>query len=527
MNMAKHNNEASQRAELHRKIWAIADDVRGAVDGWDFKQYVLGILFYRFISENMSAYFDKAEHEAGDLDFRYADLSDEEAEEDFRPDTVEDKGFFILPSQLFENVVRHAAENDDLNIELDQIFKDIEASAIGFKSEEDIKGLFDNLDTRSNILGGTVKEKNKRLSDILNGINSINFGNFEENDIDAFGDAYEFLISNYASNAGKSGGEFFTPQTVSKLLARLVMVGKDKINKVYDPTCGSGSLLLQMKKQYEEHILEDGFFGQEINMTNYNLARMNMFLHNINYNSFNIKRGDTLLNPQHLEEKPFDAIVSNPPYSVKWVGDGDPTLINDDRFAPAGKLAPKSKADFAFIMHSLNHLSNKGRAAIVCFPGIFYRGGAEKTIRQYLVDNNFVEAVIALPDNLFFGTSIATTILVLAKNKLENKTLFIDASKEFKKETNNNVLTDSNIEHIVELFSNYQSVDYKAALVDNDVIGSEQDYNLSVSTYVEQEDTREKIDIDVLNKEIAETVVKIDHLRAEIDKIVEELSHGK
>ena len=290
---------------------------------------------------------------------------------------------------------------------------------------------------------------------------------------------------------------------------------------------GSGSLLLQMKKQYEDHILEDGFFGQEINMTNYNLARMNMFLHNINYNNFDIKRGDTLLNPQHLEEKPFDAIVSNPPYSVKWVGDGDPTLINDDRFAPAGKLAPKSKADFAFIMHSLNHLSNKGRAAIVCFPGIFYRGGAEKTIRQYLVDNNFVEAVISLPDNLFFGTSIATTILVLAKNKLENKTLFIDASKEFKKETNNNVLTDSNIEHIVELFSNYQNVDYKSALVDNDVIGSEQDYNLSVSTYVEQEDTREKIDIDVLNKEIAETVAKIDHLRAEIDKIVEELSYGK
>lgn len=521
------SKENAERKELHRKIWAIADDVRGAVDGWDFKQYILGILFYRFISEHMADYFDRAEHEAGDLEFRYADLSDQEAEQDFKPGTVEDKGFFILPSQLFENVVKNASQNENLNEELANIFQDIEKSAIGFKSEDDIKGLFDNLDTRSNILGGTVPEKNKRLSDILNGINSINFGNFEENDIDAFGDAYEFLISNYASNAGKSGGEFFTPQTVSKLLARLVMVGKDKINKVYDPTCGSGSLLLQMKKQYEEHILEDGFFGQEINMTNYNLARMNMFLHNINYNNFDIKRGDTLLNPQHLEEKPFDAIVSNPPYSVKWIGDGDPTLINDDRFAPAGKLAPKSKADFAFIMHSLNHLSNKGRAAIVCFPGIFYRGGAEKTIRQYLVDNNFVEAVIALPDNLFFGTSIATTILVLAKNKLENKTLFIDASKEFKKETNNNVLTDSNIEHIVELFSNYQNVDYKSALVDNEVIGSEQDYNLSVSTYVEQEDTREKIDIDVLNKEIAETVAKIDHLRAEIDKIVEELSHGK
>lgn len=521
------NKESAERKELHRKIWAIADDVRGAVDGWDFKQYILGILFYRFISEHMADYFDRAEHEAGDLEFRYADLSDQEAEQDFKPGTVEDKGFFILPSQLFENVVKNASQNENLNEDLANIFQNIEKSAIGFKSEDDIKGLFDNLDTPSNILGGTVPEKNKRLSDILNGINSINFGNFEENDIDAFGDAYEFLISNYASNAGKSGGEFFTPQTVSKLLARLVMVGKDKINKVYDPTCGSGSLLLQMKKQYEDHILEDGFFGQEINMTNYNLARMNMFLHNINYNNFDIKRGDTLLNPQHLDEKPFDAIVSNPPYSVKWVGDGDPTLINDDRFAPAGKLAPKSKADFAFIMHSLNHLSNRGRAAIVCFPGIFYRGGAEKTIRQYLVDNNFVEAVIALPDNLFFGTSIATTILVLAKNKLENKTLFIDASKEFKKEINNNVLTDDNIDHIVELFTNYQSVDYKATLVDNEVIGSEQDYNLSVSTYVEQEDTREKIDIDVLNKEIAETVAKIDHLRSEIDKIVEELSYDK
>ena len=515
------NKESAERKELHRKIWAIADDVRGAVDGWDFKQYILGILFYRFISENMADYFDRAEHEAGDLEFRYANLTDEEAEEDFRPGTVEEKGFFILPSQLFENVVKDASQNENLNEDLANIFQDIEKSAIGFKSEDDIKGLFDNLDTRSNILGGTVPEKNKRLSDILNGINSINFGNFEENDIDAFGDAYEFLISKYASNAGKSGGEFFTPQTVSNLLARLVMVGKDKINKVYDPTCGSGSLLLQMKKQYEDHILEDGFFGQEINMTNYNLARMNMFLHNINYNNFDIKRGDTLLNPQHLDEKPFDAIVSNPPYSVKWVGDGDPTLINDDRFAPAGKLAPKSKADFAFIMHSLNHLSNKGRAAIVCFPGIFYRGGAEKIIRQYLVDNNFVEAVIALPDNLFFGTSIATTVLVLAKNKLENKTLFIDASKEFKKETNNNILDKINIDRIVKFFTNYQKVDYKVALVDNEVIGSEQDYNLSVSTYVEQEDTSEEIKIDELNQEIAENVSKIAYLRAKIDKKVE------
>ena len=515
--------ELQQRKELHQRIWAIADDVRGAVDGWDFKQYILGILFYRFISENMSAYFNEAEHAAGDLEFSYADISDEEAEEDFRPGTVEEKGFFIRPSQLFQNVVKTALTNDNLNTDLAEIFNAIEASAIGFDSENDIKGLFDDLDTTSNRLGGSVLEKNKRLADILKGIADINFGKFEDNDIDAFGDAYEFLISNYASNAGKSGGEFFTPQTVSKLLAQLVMNGKTKINKVYDPTCGSGSLLLQMKKQFEEHILEEGFFGQEINMTNYNLARMNMFLHNINYNHFDIQRGNTLLDPKHLDERPFDAIVSNPPYSVKWEGDDNPLLINDERFAPAGKLAPKSKADFAFIMHSLNHLSNKGRAAIVCFPGIFYRGGAEKTIRQYLVDNNFVEAVIALPDNLFFGTSIATYILVMAKNKAEDKTLFIDATQFFKKETNNNVLTAENIQTIVSLFEKREEVAYQAKLVDNQFIG-ENDYNLSVSTYVEKEDTREKIDIVQLNKEIAETVQKIDRLRAEIDKIVEELS---
>lgn len=520
----KESNETAQRAELHRKIWAIADNVRGAVDGWDFKQYILGILFYRFISENMVEFFNKAEHEAGDLEFNYEDISDEEAEEDFRPNTVEDKGFFILPSQLFQNVVKTARSNENLNTDLANIFKSIEASAIGFESENDIKGLFEDVDTTSNRLGGTVAEKNTRLADILTGISEIKFGSFQHNDIDAFGDVYEYLISNYASNAGKSGGEFFTPQTVSKLLARLVMEGKDSINKVYDPTCGSGSLLLQMKKQFEEHIIDEGFFGQEINMTNFNLARMNMFLHNVNYNNFSIKRGDTLLNPLHNDEKPFDAIVSNPPYSIKWIGDGDPTLINDERFAPAGKLAPKSYADYAFIMHSLSYLSSKGRAAIVCFPGIFYRKGAERTIRKYLVDNNFVDCVIQLPENLFFGTSIATCILVMAKNKTENKTLFIDASKEFKKETNNNVLNPENIETIVKEFKERADVEYFARLVDNSEI-MENDYNLSVSTYVEKEDTREIIDIKVLNKEIEETVKRIDELRASINEIVKELEN--
>ena len=518
------NNETTQRAELHRKIWAIADNVRGAVDGWDFKQYILGILFYRFISENITEFFNAAEREVGDLNFNYAEISDEEAEKDFRPNTVEDKGFFILPSQLFENVVKNAADNENLNTDLANIFKAIEGSAVGFASEDAIKGLFEDVDTTSNRLGGTVAEKNKRLTDILKGIAEINFGDFQSNDIDAFGDAYEYLISNYASNAGKSGGEFFTPQTVSKLLARLVMDGKTSINKVYDPTCGSGSLLLQMKKQFEDHIIEDGFYGQEINMTNFNLARMNMFLHNVNYNNFSIKRGDTLLNPLHNEEKPFDAIVSNPPYSIKWVGDADPTLINDERFAPAGKLAPKSYADFAFIMHALSYLSSKGRAAIVCFPGIFYRKGAERTIRKYLIDNNFIDCVIQLPENLFFGTSIATCILVMSKNKTENKVLFIDASKEFKKETNNNILEEKNIDAIIEEFRNRADVEYYSRYVDVSEI-EENNYNLSVSTYVEKEDTREVIDIKVLNKELEETVKKIDALRSSINEIVKELEY--
>lgn len=516
------NNEALQRAELHKKIWAIADNVRGAVDGWDFKQFILGVLFYRFISENITEFFNSAEHEAGESNFDYADISDEDAERDFKPGTIEDKGFFILPSQLFKNVTKNAKNNENLNIDLANIFKAIEKSALGFESEDDIKGLFDDIDTTSSRLGSTVHEKNKRLTDILTGISEINFQDFKNNDIDAFGDSYEYLISRYASNAGKSGGEFFTPQTVSKLLAKIVMDGKKNINKVYDPTCGSGSLLLQMKKQFDEHIIEEGFFGQEINMTNFNLARMNMFLHNVNFNNFSIKRGDTLLDPLHGKEKPFDAIVSNPPYSIKWIGKDDPTLINDERFAPAGKLAPKSYADYAFIMHSLSYLSSKGRASIVCFPGIFYRKGAEKTIRKYLIDNNFIDCIIQLPENLFFGTSIATCILVMAKNKTENKVLFIDASKEFKKETNNNILEEKNINKIIEEFRNRTEKKYFSKYVNKKEI-QDNDYNLSVSTYVEKEDTREKVDIKILNKEIEETVKKINEIRNSINIIIKEL----
>ncbi|HCE5232091.1 TPA: type I restriction-modification system subunit M [Vibrio cholerae] len=507
-----------QRRELQRQIWAIANDVRGSVDGWDFKQYVLGTLFYRFISENFVDYIT-----GGDDSIDYAAMNDNDenilAAQD---DAIRTKGYFIFPSQLFSNVAANAHKNENLNTDLAAIFAAIENSANGYDSEKDIKGLFADFDTTSNRLGNTVEAKNKRLSAVLKRVSELNFGSFEKNQIDLFGDAYEFLISNYAANAGKSGGEFFTPQNVSKLIAQLAMHGQNRVNKIYDPACGSGSLLLQAKKHFDNHIIEEGFFGQELNHTTYNLARMNMFLHNINYDKFDIQLGDTLIEPHFLDDKPFDAIVSNPPYSVKWRGSDDPTLINDDRFAPAGVLAPKSKADFAFVLHALNYLSSRGRAAIVCFPGIFYRGGAEQKIRQYLVDNNYVETVISLAPNLFFGTTIAVNILVLSKRKADTKTQFIDASGLFKKETNNNVLTDQHIEDIIKVFASKENVDHLAKSVDLDVIAGN-NYNLSVSSYVEAQDTREVVEIKDLNAEIKTTVAKIDQLRLDIDAIVAEI----
>ena len=462
--------------------------------------------------------------ENGDESIDYTNWPDEQLSQKDIHEVTKEKGYFIYPSQLFSHIAKNANTNPNLNTDLAAIFTAIEGSANGYDSEHDIKGLFADFDTTSNRLGNTVEEKNRRLAAVIKGVESLDFGNFEDNEIDLFGDAYEFLISNYAANAGKSGGEFFTPQNVSNLIARLATYGKTEVNKIYDPACGSGSLLLQAKKLFGEYFSEEGFFGQEINHTTYNLARMNMFLHNINYVKFDIALGDTLLHPQYGEQKPFEAIVSNPPYSVNWIGSDDPTLINDDRFAPAGVLAPKSKADFAFVLHSLNYLSPRGRAAIVCFPGIFYRGGAEQKIRKYLVDNNFVESVISLPPNLFYGTSIAVNILVLSKHKTEPKTQFIDASGEdfFKKETNNNVLLPEHIDRILDIFGNKKEVQYVATSVDNAQI-AENDYNLSVSSYVEAEDKREIIDINKLNTEVTETVKRIDTLRADIDEIIKEL----
>ena len=518
------NRKEQERAELHRTIWSIANDLRGSVDGWDFKQYVLGMLFYRYISENLTDYINRGEHETGNTGFNYTEISDNEAE-DARADLVQTKGFFILPSELFQNLRKRASADENLNETMEKVFRNIESSAQGSPSEDDFKGLFDDIDVNSNKLGGTVAKRNEKIVKLMIGVGEMKLGDYRDNTIDAFGDAYEFLMGMYASNAGKSGGEYYTPQEVSELLTRIALVGKTEVNKVYDPACGSGSLLLKFAKILGKENVRQGFYGQEINITTYNLCRINMFLHDIDFDKFDIGLGDTLTDPLHWDDEPFEAIVSNPPYSIRWDGDANPLLINDPRFSPAGVLAPKSKADLAFIMHSLAWLATSGTAAIVCFPGIMYRGGAEQKIRKYLIDNNYVDCVIQLPGNLFFGTSIATCIMVLKKAKSENSTLFIDASKECVKVTNSNKLTQENIGTILDLYTKRAESDHIAELVPNKDIAA-QDYNLSVSTYVEQKDTREVINITKLNAHIEEIVAREQTLRDEINKIIAEIEVG-
>ncbi len=513
-----NRTKEQERAELHRAIWQIANDMRGSVDGWDFKQYVLGILFYRFISENLTNYINADERRSGKKDFDYVNLPDKKAEFG-RADTVKEKGFYILPSALFVNVRKNARNDVNLNETLANVFTNIENSAKGASSEDDLKGLFDDLDVNSNKLGASVEKRNQKLVKLLEAIGDLSLGDYGDNTIDAFGDAYEFLMTMYASNAGKSGGEFFTPQEVSELLAEITTVGKKEVNKVYDPACGSGSLLLKFAKVLGKENVRQGFYGQEINITTYNLCRINMFLHDINYNNFNIAHGDTLTDPKHWDDEPFDAIVSNPPYSINWEGDANPLLINDPRFSPAGVLAPKSKADLAFTLHMLAWLSTSGTAAIVEFPGVLYRGGAEQKIRKYLIENNYVDAVIQLPPDLFFGTTIATCIVILKKSKKDNKTLFINASAEFVRGGNKNKLSDANRKKILDAFIARKDIEYFSKIVNNKDI-AENDYNITVSSYVIAKDTREIVDITELNTEIARIVAKQSELRTAIDKIV-------
>lgn len=515
-----NNIKETEREELHKTIWKIANELRGSVDGWDFKQYVLGLLFYRFISENIENYVNDNQRKAGLENFEYRNISDEEALLG-KTQILEEKGFFILPSELFCNVRKNADKNENLNVVISNIFNNIESSARGTASEDDVKGLFDDF-TIDNKLGNTVDERNQKLVKLLNAIGDLNFGDYEENKIDLFGDAYEYLMTMYASSAGKSGGEFFTPQEVGELLARIVIMDKTSVNKVYDPACGSGGLLLKFAKILGKGNVREGFFGQEINLTTYNLARINMFLHNINYNNFNIARGDTLTHPEHWDDEPFDAIVSNPPYSIKWAGKENPILINDERFSPAGVLAPSSKADLAFTMHMLSWLSPKGTAAIVEFPGVLYRGGTEQKIRKYMIDNNFVDTVIQLPSDLFFGTSIATCILVLKKNKTDNNILFVDASEEFVRNTNKNKLSEENINNIINLLKNRVSVEDKTYLATYNEV-KENDYNISVNSYLKTNINEVKIDIEEVNRKLAEIVPRQQQIREELEEIIREL----
>ena len=512
-----------ERAELHKTIWKIANELRGSVYGWEFKAYVLGSIFYRFISENICEYIYNLMREAGQPDFDYASISDEMAE-NIRQKMVEEKGYFILPSQLFQNVVKRADKDENLNETLTSIFRSIENSAIGTPSEEDLRGLFSDFSVDSQTLGSTVIKRNQLLSRVLWTVSQMELGSkYDDTNNDTVGDTYEFLMQMYASEAGKSGGEFFTPQEVSELLARIASWNNPNIQKVYDPACGSGSLLLKFAKTIGKQNPHLQYFGQEVNPTTYNLCRINMFLHNVNFDNFDIRLEDTLLKPQHKDDAPFDAIVSNPPYSLKWIGKDNPILINDERYAPAGVLAPKSAADLAFTMHMLWHLSEQGTAAIVEFPGVLYRGGDEKKIRQYLIKNDFVDTVIQLPANLFYGVGIATCIIVLKKSaKHDSSVLFIDASQMFQKNGNKNVLTPENQDKIMELYANRKDEQYLAKLVKNDVI-LENDCNLSVSSYVEQKDTREVINITEVNSKLKELVSEGNELNQKIEVIVKEL----
>lgn len=515
-----NNKKEQEREELHKTIWKIANELRGSVDGWDFKQYVLGLLFYRFISENIEHYVNENQRKAGIENFEYRNISDEQALMG-KSQILEEKGLFILPSELFCNVRLNASKNENLNVVISNIFDNIEASARGTASENDVKGLFDDF-TIDNKLGNTVDERNEKLVKLLNAIGDLKLGDYYDNNIDLFGDAYEFLMTMYASSAGKSGGEFFTPQEVGELLARIVIQDKTSVNKVYDPACGSGGLLLKFAKILGKENVRDGFFGQEINLTTYNLARINMFLHNINYNNFHIARGDTLVHPEHWDDEPFDAIVSNPPYSIKWAGKENPILINDERFSPAGVLAPSSKADLAFTMHMLSWLSPKGTAAIVEFPGVLYRGGAEQKIRQYMIDNNFVDSIIQLPSDLFFGTSIATCILVLKKNKTDNNILFVDASDECVRNTNKNKLSDDNINNIINVLKDRKSIENKSYLATYEEV-KDNDYNISVNSYLKNNCEDTTIDIEEVNRKLSQVVPRQQKIREELEEIIKEL----
>ncbi|MDP0506045.1 MAG: type I restriction-modification system subunit M [Fusobacterium sp. JB019] len=505
---------SEHKQELEKKLWAIANELRGSMGADEFRDYILGLIFYKFLSEKIEK---AAAEELKDENLTFLEaVSDEETKKELSELVIDELGYFIEPKYLFHNLASRARQKEFIIEDLGKGLKYIEESALGHESEEDFTGLFVDIDLNSPRLGKNSDEKNKLISEVIKHLADINFM-YEDTEIDVLGDAYEYLIGEFASGAGKKAGEFYTPQQVSKILAKLVTVNKNKIKSAYDPTCGSGSLLLRISKEAE---VAD-FYGQEKNNTTYNLARMNMILHNVNFNNFNIMQGDTLEDPQHLNKR-FEAVVANPPFSAKW--SANQTFLSDERFADYGKLAPKTKADFAFVQHMLYQLDDNGTMATVLPHGVLFRGAAEGVIRKYLIkDKNYLDAVIGLPANIFYGTSIPTCILVLKKQRTNpDDILFIDASNLFEKQKNQNILKDEHVNKIIETYKNREDMDkfsHKATM--KEII--ENDYNLNIPRYVDTFEEEEPIDLDMVVNEILKIDEDMKEIDAEIKKYCDEL----
>lgn len=496
---------ANQRQVLESKLWAIANELRGNMGADEFRDYALGLIFYKFLSEKVEREANR-ELAADKIEFKDV-MDDEELLHDLREELLETLGYFIEPKYLFKNLAIRAINKEVIIEDLGNAFKAVEQSTIGFDSEDEFAGLFEDVDLTSSKLGKTVDQKNKLISEVIKHLNEIDF-KFEDVNSDILGDAYEYLIGKFASSAGKKAGEFYTPQQVSKILAKIVTLGKERIKSVYDPTCGSGSLLLRVAKEARV----SDFYGQELNTTTYNLARMNMILHNVKFRDFDLEQGDTLEDPAHLHMK-FEAVVANPPYSIKW--DANSLKLSDERFSPYGKLAPKSKADFAFVQHMIYQLDENGTMAIVLPHGVLFRGGAEGVIRQYLIEEkNYLDAVIGLPSNLFFGTGIPTCVLVFKKcREADSNIIFIDASKEFDKVKTQNMLTDAHVEKILNTYQNRTEIEkYSRPVLLEEIKGN--DFNLNIPRYVDTFEEEEEIDLE----EVANKIIEIDKEMIEIDK---------
>lgn len=505
-----------QKKILEQQLWNIANTLRGKMNADEFRDYILGFIFYKYLAEKMEIYANSILQQDN---IRFRDIKEDTPEgqeyiEAIKEEALETLGYFLKPSELFGEIAKRGNSDSNTFIleDLQKILTNIQLSTMGTQSEEDFDNLFEDMDLNSTKLGKSADARNEIIVKVLTHLDEIDF-KLNDTELDVLGDAYEYLIGQFASGAGKKAGEFYTPQEVSKILAKIVTTGKNRLKSVYDPTCGSGSLLLRVAREVKD---VNNFYGQEMNRTTYNLARMNMILHGVHYRKFDIKQEDTLEKPQHLNDMPFEAIVANPPFSAKW--SANPLFLSDDRFSQYGKLAPASKADFAFVQHMIYHLAENGTMAIVLPHGVLFRGAAELHIRKYLIEQkNYLDAVIGLPANIFYGTSIPTCILVFKKCKDDPEhILFIDASKEFEKVKNQNILREEHIDKIVETYRNRTSIEKFSHLATLEEV-AENDYNLNIPRYVDTFEEEEPVDIQAVMQEIKSLEAK----RTELDKEIE------